>query len=49
MNARRFPEMEAVRDLCRRFPDEIFARIRRAPRLPEEFVDALTKAGGSRR
>jgi len=41
-----FPEIrEAVRDLCRQFPDEYFRRIDERRGYPEEFVDALTKAG----
>jgi acyl-CoA dehydrogenase len=35
----------AVRDLCGRFPPEYFRRIDEARSYPEEFVDALTKAG----
>jgi acyl-CoA dehydrogenase len=34
-----------VRDLCGRFPPEYFRRIDRERGYPEEFVDALTKAG----
>jgi acyl-CoA dehydrogenase len=41
-----FPEIrEAVRDLCRQFPDEYFRRVDERRGYPEEFVDALTKAG----
>ena len=36
---------EAVRDLCARFPGEYFRRIDEARGYPEEFVDALTRAG----
>jgi acyl-CoA dehydrogenase len=36
---------EAIRALCRRFPDEYFRRIEASRGYPEEFVDALTKAG----
>jgi len=35
----------AVRDLCARFPSAYFRRIDEARAYPEEFVDALTKAG----
>ena len=35
----------AVRDLCSRFAPEYFRRIDEARGYPEEFVDALTKAG----
>ena len=46
MNDSAFPEIrEAVRDLCRQFPDEYFRRIDERRGYPEEFVDALTKAG----
>jgi acyl-CoA dehydrogenase len=42
----RFPELRAaLRDLCKRFPDEYFRRIDDARGYPEEFVDALTQAG----
>ena len=34
-----------VRDLCGRFPPEYFRRIDEARGYPEEFVEALTKAG----
>src|SRR5262245_35086450 len=34
-----------VRDLCSRFPPEYFRQIDEARSYPEEFVDALTKAG----
>jgi acyl-CoA dehydrogenase len=36
---------EAVRDLCASFPGEYFRRIDEARGYPEEFVDALTRAG----
>jgi acyl-CoA dehydrogenase len=36
---------EAVRDLCAQFPGEYFRKIDLARGYPEEFVDALTKAG----
>ena len=36
---------EAVRDLCSQFSDEYFRRIDEARGYPEEFVDALTRAG----
>jgi acyl-CoA dehydrogenase len=36
---------EAVRDLCRQFSGEYFRKIDEARGYPEEFVDALTKAG----
>jgi acyl-CoA dehydrogenase len=35
----------AVRDLCRRFPDEYWRDSDEARRYPEEFVRALTEAG----
>ena len=34
-----------VRDLCARFPDEYWRRVDRDEAYPQEFVDALTKAG----
>ena len=41
-----FPEIrEAVRDLCKQFPDEYFRKIDEKRGYPEAFVDALTKAG----
>jgi acyl-CoA dehydrogenase len=41
-----FPEIrEAVRDLCQQFPGEYFRKIDEKRGYPEEFVDALTKAG----
>jgi acyl-CoA dehydrogenase len=36
---------DAIRDLCKQFPDEYFRKIDEARGYPEEFVDALTKAG----
>src|SRR5213083_184716 len=36
---------DAVRDLCAQFPSEYFRRVDEARGYPEEFVDALTKAG----
>ncbi len=36
---------DAVRDLCRQFPDEYFRRIDEQRAYPEAFVDALTRAG----
>jgi acyl-CoA dehydrogenase len=36
---------DAVRDLCAQFPAEYFRRIDEQRGFPEEFVDALTKAG----
>lgn len=36
---------EAVRDLCSHYPDEYFRKIDEQRAYPEEFVDALTKAG----
>lgn len=36
---------DAVRDLCAQFPDEYHRKVDEARRYPEEFVDALTKAG----
>src|SRR5688500_2248875 len=36
---------EAIRDLCRRFPDEYFRKIDAERGYPEAFVDALTEAG----
>jgi len=36
---------DAVRDLCKAFPDEYFRRIEAGHAYPEEFVQALTKAG----
>ena len=48
MNAlqERHPELRAaLRDLCKRFPDEYFRKIDEARGYPEAFVDALTRAG----
>ena len=36
---------DAVRDLCKAFPDEYFRRMEAARSYPEEFVQALTRAG----
>jgi len=36
---------DAVRDLCRQFPDEYFRRIDEQRTYPEAFVDALIGAG----
>ncbi len=36
---------DAVRDLCRTFPPEYWRKIDEARGYPEQFVDALTKAG----
>jgi acyl-CoA dehydrogenase len=36
---------DAVRDLCRQFPDEYFRKIDEQRAYPADFVDALTKAG----
>jgi len=43
---RRHPEIrDAVRDLCRKFPDEYFRKVDAERGYPAEFVDALTEAG----
>lgn len=36
---------DGIRDLCRQFPDEYFRKIDEQRGYPEEFVDALTRAG----
>jgi acyl-CoA dehydrogenase len=36
---------DAVRDLCRQFPDEYFRKVDEQRAYPEAFVDALTQAG----
>ena len=36
---------DAIRDLCKQFPDEYFRKIDQARSYPEEFVNALTQAG----
>jgi acyl-CoA dehydrogenase len=36
---------DAVRDLCQKFPPEYHRKVDEARGYPEEFVDALTKAG----
>ena len=41
-----FPEIRgAIRELCAQFPPEYFRRIDEERTYPEEFVEALTKAG----
>ncbi len=42
----KFPDIrDAVRDLCAQFPDEYHRKIDEARGYPEEFVEALTRAG----
>ena len=36
---------DAVRQLCRQFPDEYFRKVDEARAYPEQFVDALMQAG----
>jgi len=36
---------DAIRDLCKQFPDEYFRKVDEARGYPEEFVNALTQAG----
>jgi acyl-CoA dehydrogenase len=36
---------DAIRELCKRFPDEYFRKIDQARGYPDEFVRALTEAG----
>ena len=36
---------EAIRDLCKQFPDEYFRKVDEVRGYPEEFVNALTQAG----
>jgi acyl-CoA dehydrogenase len=36
---------DAIRDLCLQFPSEYFRKVDEARTYPEQFVDALTKAG----
>ena len=36
---------DAIRDLCRQFPDEYFRKLDEQRGYPEAFVDALTQAG----
>ena len=36
---------DAIRDLCKQFPDEYFRKIDEARVYPEAFVNALTEAG----
>jgi acyl-CoA dehydrogenase len=46
MNPHQYDDIrDAVRDLCSGFPAEYFRRIDEERGYPEEFVDALTKAG----
>ncbi len=46
VGAELFPEIrEAVRDLCAQFPAEYHRKVDEKRGYPEEFVDALTKAG----
>ncbi|WP_370680534.1 acyl-CoA dehydrogenase family protein [Comamonas sp. GB3 AK4-5] len=41
-----YPEIrDAIRDLCRQFPDEYFRKVDEARAYPETFVNALTEAG----
>ncbi len=45
-SAQPFQEIrDAVRDLCQQFPAEYFRKIDHERGYPEDFVDALTKAG----
>jgi len=42
----RYQELrEALRDLCRRYPDEYWRKLDESQAYPDEFVGALTKAG----
>jgi len=36
---------DAIRDLCKQFPDEYFRKVDEVRGYPEEFVNALTHAG----
>ena len=46
MTDQTFPEIrEAIRALCAQFPPEYHREVDRARRYPEEFVEALTRAG----
>ncbi|MDO9023242.1 acyl-CoA dehydrogenase family protein [Zwartia sp.] len=36
---------DAIKDLCKQFPDEYFRKVDEVRGYPEEFVNALTKAG----
>jgi len=36
---------DAIKDLCKQFPDEYFRKVDEARGYPEEFVNALTQAG----
>jgi len=48
--SRRHPEIrDAVRDLCKSFPDAYFRQIDAERGYPEAFVDALTRPAGSPR
>ncbi|WP_027014386.1 acyl-CoA dehydrogenase family protein [Comamonas composti] len=41
-----YPEIrDAIRDLCKQFPDEYFRKVDEARAYPETFVNALTGAG----
>ncbi|MDR3003568.1 MAG: acyl-CoA/acyl-ACP dehydrogenase [Acidovorax sp.] len=41
-----YPEIrDAIRDLCKQFPDEYFRKVDEARAYPETFVNALTEAG----
>ncbi|WP_313572450.1 acyl-CoA dehydrogenase family protein [Comamonas terrigena] len=41
-----YPEIrDAIRDLCKGFPDEYFRKVDEARAYPEAFVNALTEAG----
>ncbi|HNI72809.1 MAG TPA: acyl-CoA dehydrogenase family protein, partial [Accumulibacter sp.] len=41
-----YPEIrEAIRDLCKHYPDAYWRKIDEQRGFPEEFVDALTAAG----
>jgi acyl-CoA dehydrogenase len=45
-HAEQFTEIrDAIRDLCKQFPDEYFRKIDEARVYPEAFVNALTEAG----
>src|SRR5262245_15147795 len=36
---------DAVRELCRDYPDAYWREVDKAERYPKEFIDALTKSG----
>ena len=36
---------DAIRDLCKAFPDEYFRKVDEERAYPEKFVNALTEAG----